>query len=132
MGRTDQLLLRYAVILLTTRLSICQESTGTLFSSLPNTVKPIFCRLIVSPIAESTPMHLPLSAALGLGAGAAAGAFGFAGCWASAAPAMHIESKTSAAQRITSPARSAAKQDRIIGFHRMAGFHPPPKPMVAL
>jgi hypothetical protein len=121
MGRTDQLLLRNALILVTTRLSICQESIGTLFRSLPNAVIPTFCRLKESPIAESTPMHLPLSAALALAGGAAAGGFGAAGSWASAAPAKQIESRTSAARRIANPAQSAAKRS-IYSTRRIKGI----------
>jgi hypothetical protein len=41
-------------------------------------VNPIFCRANLSPIAEMTPTHLPLSAAFGLAGSreAAAGVFG--------------------------------------------------------
>src|SRR5271154_6524958 len=103
MRRTVQALLKKVLILLMTRLSICQESMGTVLSSLPKTVIPIFCKENVSPIAETTPMHLPLSAAFGLaGCGAAAaGGFVRAGCWAIAAPsARKAERRTIAAQRM--------------------------------
>src|SRR6266851_2404279 len=109
---TVHALLKKALILAMTMLSICQESIGTVLSSLPKTVIPIFCKENVSPIDETTPMHLPLSAAaFGLAgcAETAAGAFGLADCCATAAlPTESNESNAIAARPMAGPAISAA------------------------
>src|SRR5580700_1348256 len=118
---TVHALFKNALILAMTILSICQESMGTVLSSLPKTVIPIFCTENVSPIAETTPMHLPLSATFGLAGGGETSArvFGWAGCCATAAlPTARMVSKAIGAQRTAEPTTSAATRDGMVSFQK--------------
>src|SRR5229473_151941 len=59
MRRTTARLPSAALILATTRSSICHESMGTSLISFPNTVYPIFRTVNFSPSCDRTPTQLP-------------------------------------------------------------------------